>query len=98
MHVSAESMNTGKITTAEDVYKFAETLESISQQSGAIQLTLQLDNAMRLGSSGLEILGAIRQIVIENRTDVERLLGPEGTSRIDQVVAFVDEAFGRKAV
>jgi hypothetical protein len=88
-------MNTGKITTAEDVYNFAKTLESMSQRSGVTQLARQLDNAMRLGSSGLEILGAIRQVVIGNRTDVERLLGPEGTSRIDQVVAFVDEAFGR---
>jgi TonB family protein len=38
-----------------------------------------------------------RQVVIGNRIDVERLLGPEGTSRIEQVVAFVDEAFGRRA-
>jgi hypothetical protein len=98
MYLRADSMNTGKITTAEDVYKFAENLKFMSQQSGATQLARQLDDAVRLGSSGLEILGAIRQVVIGNRTDVERMLGPEGRSGIDQVIAFVNEAFGRRAV
>jgi len=43
----------------------------------------------------LEILGAIRQTVIDNHDAVGRLLGPDGKSRAEQAIAFVDRSFGR---
>jgi hypothetical protein len=88
-------MTTKKITTAGDVYQFVERLKTASQQDGTPELYRQLDQAMRVGSSSLEILGAIRQAVIGNRSDIERLLGPDGRLCADQVVAFVDKAYGR---
>jgi hypothetical protein len=88
-------MTTTKINTAGDVYQFVEHLKAASQKNGATELYRRLDNAMRLGSSGLEVMGAIRETVSANRDEIERLLGPDGTQHVDQVVAFVDRAFGR---
>ncbi len=51
---------------------------------------------MNLGSSGLEILGALQQTVISYRGEIENLLGPARSQDIDDVIAFVDKAFGRK--
>jgi len=93
--IGRECMTTRKIATAGDVYRFVESVMTASQQDGASELYRQFDRAMGAGSSSLEILGAIRQAVIGNRSDIERLLGPDGNLYADQVVAFVDEAYGR---
>lgn len=45
--------------------------------------------------SGLEILGAIQQIAIENGTVIEQNLGASGKDEVEEVIAFVDSAFGR---
>ncbi len=84
-----------QIKTADDVYRFVERLKSQCRENGAIDLFAELDDALSLGSSGLEILGAIRQAIINNRASIERLLGAAGKDEANQVVAFVDEAFGR---
>jgi hypothetical protein len=88
-------MSALQINTAEDVYQFGERLKSECQKAGAMELFGQLDEALHLGSSGLEILGAIRQTIMDDRAAIERLLGPAGTGEAKQVVAFVDMAFGR---
>jgi hypothetical protein len=88
-------MTTERITTVADVYQFVERLKTASQQDGAVELNRQLDHATRLGSSSLEMLGAIRQTVVGNLSDVERLLGSDGRLCADQVVAFVNKAFGQ---
>ena len=87
-------MTTEKITTAGDVYRFVDSLKAASQQNGEAELCRQLDDAMRLGSSGLEILGAIRQAIVEHMVDVERLLGGDGRLCAEQVVTFVNREFG----
>jgi hypothetical protein len=66
-----------------------------SEKHGAHTIASELREALQLGSSGLEILGAIRLALIVNRTGIERLLGPAGIEEADQVIAFVDRAFGR---
>lgn len=81
--------------TAGDVYQFVEELKVASRKNGATELHRQLDDATRVGSSSLEMLGAIRQTVTKNRSEVERLLGPARLQAINQVLAFVDKAFGR---
>jgi hypothetical protein len=89
-----EFMTKKKITTAGDVYKFVERFKTASQHDGAAELYRQLDQAMRLGSSSLEILGAIQQAVIRNQSDVERLLETDGSLCADQVIAFVNKHTG----
>jgi hypothetical protein len=84
-----------QITTSNDVYQLVERLKIACQQNGATELFNRLDDAMNLGSSALEILGAIRQTFINNRSEVERLLGRNGKEEVDSVIAFVDKAYGR---
>lgn len=83
------------ITEANDVYQFVERLKVACRQQNAVRLFKELDDAMCLGSSGLEILGAIRQAILKERGEAERLLGEGGKEEIDRVAAFVDRAFGR---
>jgi hypothetical protein len=88
-------MSESKIETAADVYRFVERLSSECQTNGAIDLLHQLDDALHLGSSGLEILGAIRHILINNRVAIEQLLGADGKDKAQQIVGFVDREYGR---
>lgn len=84
-----------QIKTTDDVYQFVERLESECRIHEATALLRQLDAARHLGSSGLEILGAVRQALVDNLALIEQLLGPSGKEQAKQIVAFVDGAFGR---
>ena len=84
-----------QIKTADDVYRFVERLKAESERVGRPELVVQLDDAMHLGSSGLEILGAIRQVLLNNRNAIEALLGAVAKTEAEQVINFVDKAFGR---
>ena len=88
-------MSASQIKTTDDAYRFVERLKSECQKNGATALLAQLDDALHLGSSGLEILGVVRQAIINNRASIEQLLGAAGKDEANQVVVFVDKAFGR---
>ena len=83
------------ITTANDVYAFVTQLKIQAEKHGDADLASKLDDALHLGSSGLEILGAIRKTLIENHSEVESLLGSDGYETAAEVIAFVNKAFGR---
>jgi hypothetical protein len=87
-------MNSEKINSTADVYQFVERLKLECAKAHATDLLEQLDGAVSLGSSGLEILGAIRQTLIINRATITRLLGATSSDQINQINAFVDKAFG----
>jgi hypothetical protein len=89
------AMNSQTITSATDVYELVEQLKVASRNNGLVELGAKLEEAMNLGSSGLEILGAIRNIFIENRPTIERLIGEAGKEQTNQVIVLVDRAFGR---
>ena len=80
------------ITTANDVYAFVAELKTQAEKHGDADLAIKLDDAVHLGSSGLEILGAIRKTLIENHSQVETLVGSDGWQKAVQVIAFVDKA------
>jgi len=82
------------IKTAFDVYELVDGLKTELNKNGFTDLAAELDDAMHLGSSGLEILGAIRNIFVEHRADIVKLLGPRGESEVNSVVSFVDSSFG----
>lgn len=88
-------MNSFQIVTVHDVYRFVEHLKSECQKNGMLELYGQLDDDLHLGSSGLEVLGALRQTLINNSLTIEQLLGPAGNEWTDQIIAFVDKTFGR---
>ncbi len=83
------------ITTANDVYTFVAQLKTQAEKRGDTDFARELDEGLRLGSSGLEVLGAIRQILIENQVKVESLLGSDAWKKATNIVIFVDKAFGR---
>ena len=88
-------MSASKISTADDVYQFVARLKSESEKHGDRKLSAELDDALLLGSSGLVILGAIRQTIIANRSAIECLLGHSSSEETNQVIAFIDLTFGR---
>ena len=83
------------IMTANDVYAFVAQVRTEAEKRGDADFARKLDEALHLGSSGLEIMGAIRKILIENHAKLESLGGSEARNKTAQVIAFVDKAFGR---
>jgi hypothetical protein len=83
------------IRSTEAVYQLVEQLKAACKKTSSPELLKQIESAVGVGGSALEILGAVRQTMIANRNEVERLLGPGGRRQIDEVIAFVDKAFGR---
>ena len=82
------------ISSASDVYKVIDELKSECQRHKEHELYHALDDALKLGGSALEILGALRQILLEQRAQVQRLLGPSAQSVVAQIIEYVDLAYG----
>ena len=83
------------INNVGDVYHFVERLKVQCQENGQAELCKKLDDALHLGNSGLEIIGAIQQTLKNNYNVIEQLLGSEGKIVAGRVIAFVDKSFGR---
>ena len=83
------------ITSANDIYAFVTQLKAEAEKRGDNDFAGEVDDVLHLGSSGLEILGAIRKTLIENRDRVESILGSDGLKKAADVIVFVDKAFGR---
>ena len=71
-------MSDRTITTANDVYTFVAQLKAQAEKRRNTDLVRELDEALHLGGSGLEILGAIPKTIIENHTKIESLLSSNG--------------------
>jgi hypothetical protein len=83
-----------KIDTVLDVYHFVRVLSAECKTNGATDVYEELDDALHLGSSGLEILNALRAVLLRNRAIVEQLLGTVGSEQAREIVHFVDRALG----
>lgn len=88
-------MNILKIISIDDIYHFVEQLMFECRRNDELTLLRQLDDALHLGSSSIEILGAIRKIFIENRAVIIKLMGNTNDKEIDKIIAFVDKAYGQ---
>lgn len=80
------------ITSVMEVYELAEKAIRLSRQHGDTALAADLDRALSLGSSPLEILGAVRAAFVAKAPVLEQLLGK---AEVADVVSFVDKAYGR---
>jgi hypothetical protein len=89
-------VSTAPIDSIDDVYRFVEKLKSEAKKGGAEVLVKQLDDALLLGSSGLEILGGIRGVIIEHLQTIEQILGVAGGAQLREIIPFVDKAYGRQ--
>jgi len=77
-----------------EAYAFVRRLKAAAQKHGRTELVEQLDDALHLGSSGLEILGAIRNIVADNREIIFTLMGPSSQSEVEEIITFADKMYG----
>ena len=80
------------ITTTEQIYEFVEQLQHGAREHGYDDIAERLDDAMHLGSSGLEILGAIRSVLQDEKQRLQKITENQ---KIEGAIAFVDKSFGR---
>ena len=83
------------MTTSSEFHQFVENLKEKAAEQEERQLWMALHDALNLGSSGLEIVGAIRWILLENEPLVRRLLGGDPQGQLNAAISFVDRAYGR---
>ena len=88
-------MSEQEFASIQDVWRFAENARRAAEARGLTQLAGQFYDALNLGSSALEILGAIQKIVLENREILNEVLPTASQADTQRVIAFVDAAFGR---
>jgi len=84
-----------RINSIEDVYQSVEKIKSEARKCNQLELIRQLDDSLNLGSSGLEILGAIREVLLKDRKLIEQLIGFNGKSEVSEIITFIDKSFGR---
>lgn len=79
------------ITTTDSFYEFIELAIQKCRDHGYSDIAQQLDDAMHLGSSGLEILGAIKAVIVTRRAELEIVFDKY---TLDELIRYVNEAFG----
>lgn len=79
------------ITTTNEIYEFTELAVKKCREHGYDSVAQELDDAMHLGSSGLEILGAIRATLVSQGTTLEKVVDK---AKMQEIVSYVNRAFG----
>ena len=80
------------IKTVDQIYNFIGEIKQDCIKCGYNDIANRLDDAMNLGSSGLEILGAVRTILVEEHL---RLLNIAKKDELKNIIEFVDKAYSR---
>lgn len=83
-----------KISSINEVYKFVDKLIVICKDNELCNIAESLNNALNLGSSGLEIIGAIKNILKTNKRKLQQILSPEDITTLKQVILFVNKCYG----
>ena len=79
------------ITSVYEVYDIVKLVIKICQECGDNDISQQLEHAMRGGSTGLEIIGDIKGVFV---THMERLENVIDKKKLEDVIEFVDRAYG----
>ncbi len=79
-----------------EVYAFVKLLESRSDSNHYQELSNALKEAQMSGNSGLEILGAVKDILLRKEEEIKGILTPEEFAKIKDVIYFVDKIYGRR--
>lgn len=82
------------ITNMSQVYDFIQQIIKIcNEQEQLKNISLRLENVLSLGSSGLEILGAIGTVLSEEH---QKLKGTSvDMAKIEEVIQFARESFNK---
>ena len=78
--------------TLDHIYRIVDDVIERCRSDGSTALADDLSQSKQLGSSALEILGAIRSCFIKNREQVAHAVGDP---KVADVIEFIDRAFGR---
>jgi hypothetical protein len=78
------------INTANDVYAVVADLTYQARSKGREDLARRLEDALALGSSGLEILGEIRKIFVYEAAFIETVIS---RAQRTEVVEFVQRLY-----
>lgn len=81
------------IATTDDIYAFTDTVTRRCREKGCEDIAQRLDDALQLGSSGLEILGAIKTVLVSETSRLEKLVD---RTALQETINFVNRAFGAK--
>ena len=79
------------ITTTDEIYEFAELVQRRCREHGYDDVAQQIDDAIHLGSSGLETLGAIKAVFVTQAARIDKLVD---RAKVQEVVKYVNRAFG----
>ena len=79
------------ISTSQEFYALVDFVIRQSRVRGLLDIAQQLEDALHLGSSGLEILGAIKNIFVAQKAELEKILEKE---KNEEVVKFESKAYG----
>ena len=80
------------ISSVSDVYEFVNEAIRLCREQEYEDIATRLEEAMHLGSSALEIIGAIRSILIEGQPELLSVLDKDS---IQEVIHFIDASYGR---
>jgi hypothetical protein len=80
------------IQEPDQIYSLARRLIAACKASGQLAIAEQLDDALHAGSSALESLGAIRNVLLSNEDLLIRFAARE---EIDAAKSYIDRVFGR---
>ncbi len=81
-----------KITNPEDVYELARRLRQSCSDAGFSEAATQLDDALNVGSSALETLGAIQAALLCHHQLYQEFSALE---ELNAVTEYVNQIFGR---
>lgn len=79
------------IATTNEIYEVVELAMQRCRDHSYDNVAQQLDDAMHLGSSGLEILGAIKTTFVTQAATLERVVDK---AKLQEVVEYVNRVFG----
>lgn len=79
-------------TTLDHIYDFVERIIQEASKHGRMDIAGRLDEALQLGSSPLEILGAISIELRKEGTTIDSWFDRQERER---VLCFIDRAYGR---
>jgi len=79
------------ITNTTQVYELINLIITTGENNGLHSVAQELTKALHLSSSGLEILGAIKQILTLNYTELEKIVSRQ---ILDEIISFIDNCFG----
>lgn len=82
------------ISNVDEFYAFISVVIRECQASGANDIANQLEQAKDLGSSGLEIIGAMRRTLREHQAALAQFLPRATAERVPEAIAFVDRCYG----